>query len=55
MLPTARQYAQLPFYNSASSFTLYGSYGHVFGSSVIEAIYAGTSANFAYLEAEIRF
>jgi hypothetical protein len=42
-------------YAPTSSFTLYGYYGHVFGSSVIEAIYAGASANFVYLESEIQF
>ena len=35
--------------------SVYGYVGRVFGGSVIEAIYAGTNANFAYLEAEIKF
>ncbi|MBI3088460.1 MAG: alginate export family protein [Candidatus Omnitrophica bacterium] len=42
-------------YTPTPFLTLYGYYGHVFGGSVIEAIYAGASANFAYLEAELRF
>jgi nitrate ABC transporter ATP-binding subunit len=42
-------------YSPTPTMSVNGYYGHVIGGSVVQAIYAGTSANFGSVEVEVKF